>query len=372
MFLLNYHRTVSRCRFQVVRHTDESGGFFGYYDKSPESPDGKHVCWHRIVQISEKKVEAEICVKSLAANEVKVIGKTGAVNMQMGARLQWIDSENLIFNVYSTDTDTYAAMIHNINTGSQRMIEYPVFDVAGNNVISIDFKQLASCGSEYGYFIHRSGSGSIPEIRHVDLQSGKSRVFLDLSMIKDLIRIPDNAHSVHFNHLMFSPSGNRFLFFVRFTDSGGRKEFLMIYDFLTSEVSVLNNEMTSHCCWVDEDTVAGYLAHKGVADFYRIDIKSGHFSRLFEQSVDNDGHPSFRNGIFVFDSYPDHSRMQHLFVSDSKRVFLAGSFYSPLIYNEFFRCDLHPRFSQDGKRIYFDSLHEKKRHLYSLELTSHE
>lgn len=372
MFLFNYHRTTSQCRFPVIRQTDESGGFFGYYDKSPESPDGKHICWHRIVFSEGKKLEAEICVKSRLTNEVKVIGKTVAVNMQMGARLQWIDNENLIFNVYSADSDSYKSLIHHLISGKQRLVEQPVFDVSGKRFISVDFKQLASCESEYGYFAHRSHAGSQPEIILGDLESGSSDVVLSFDRIQELVSIPENSHSIHFNHLMFSPAGSKFLFFIRYTDTKGRHEYLMTHDILTSETTVLNNEMTSHCCWIDDVTVAGYLAYEGVADFYRIDLESLRFSRLFDQAMVHDGHPSYKNGVLIFDSYPDHSRMQQLFVSNSKRVLLAGSFYSPLIFNEFYRCDLHPRFSQDGKRIYFDSLHEKKRHLYAIELTNHE
>ncbi|NOR44515.1 MAG: hypothetical protein GQ534_02930 [Candidatus Delongbacteria bacterium] len=77
----------------------------------------------------------------------------------------------------------------------------------------------------------------------------------------------------------------------------------------------------------------------------------------------------------LFDSYPDRSRMRHLYVYDLKNddIEEIGEFLEPLkydneaIYNNETRCDLHPRWSTDGKKIYFNSVHEGKRHLYCIE-----
>ncbi len=372
MFLLNFHRAKFRCRFQVIRQTDESGGFFGYYDKSPESPNGKYLLWHRIVKSEGKNIEAEICVKSVESGAVQVIGRTSAVNFQIGARLQWLDNDRLIYNDYNREADSYYSVVYSISAGSRRELNAPVFDVSGNLFLTLDFKHLTSCGSEYGYFSHKQSTGSKPEIRIGDLETGSSKSLLNADEIFDIKKLPDDAVDIHFNHLLFSPTGTRFIFFLRFTASSGRQEYLLLHDLLKKETVLLNSEMTSHCCWVDDRTVAGYLSHKDKPGFYTIDISSLQYKELFSESNPGDGHPSFKNGVFMFDSYPDNSRMQHLFISGSNQTLLAGSFYSPLIFDEFYRCDLHPRFSQDGKRIYFDSLHSGERHLYSLEFTTHE
>jgi hypothetical protein len=357
----------------VLQQTDEAGGFFGYYDKSPESPDGKHLAWHRIVRSEGKRFESEICVKNFGTGQIVVADKTEAVNLQMGARLQWVDNERLVYNFYNPETDSYRAKLKNILTGNEHTLDAPVFDVSGNRFLSLDFKQLAACGSEYGYFAHRNFSGTDPVIWEGDMLTGDHRTILTLSdILKVVSGIPEDAADIHFNHLMYAPSGKAFIFFFRFTTGSGRREYLLLHNIALSETIVLNSEMTSHCCWMNDYTIAGYLSHQGKAGFFRIDTVTLQYQPMFVDSQHGDGHPSWKNGIMLFDSYPDHARMQHLYISGNNQVLLAGSFYSPMIFDEFYRCDLHPRFSPDGKKIYFDSLHQGRRHLYSLELNSHE
>ena len=69
------------------------------------------------------------------------------------------------------------------------------------------------------------------------------------------------------------------------------------------------------------------------------------------------------------DCYPDKFRMQSLFLSQefspSSRSAVA-SFYQPYRYRNRNRCDLHPRWSPDGREIAVDSCHDGKRGLYTL------
>jgi Tol biopolymer transport system component len=65
------------------------------------------------------------------------------------------------------------------------------------------------------------------------------------------------------------------------------------------------------------------------------------------------------NQWILNDTYPDMDRKQHLYlyhVETGRRVPL-GSFDAPEPYRGEWRCDLHPRYSPDGRRITIDSTH---------------
>ena len=83
-----------------------------------------------------------------------------------------------------------------------------------------------------------------------------------------------------------------------------------------------------------------------------------------------DGHPSVFKNQMIYDTYPDRSGMKHLYLFDfeKKKQIELGSFYEPLKFYQESRCDLHPRFSKDGTRVFFYSVHTGKRKLYYIQL----
>ena len=53
---------------------------------------------------------------------------------------------------------------------------------------------------------------------------------------------------------------------------------------------------------------------------------------------------------------------------ESKKI-LIGKFYSPLKFNDYNRCDLHPRWSPEGKYISIDSAHQGDRRTYLIDVS---
>ena len=71
------------------------------------------------------------------------------------------------------------------------------------------------------------------------------------------------------------------------------------------------------------------------------------------------------------DTYPDKEGYRKLMVYnvDIDELILLGRFYSlPELKGEI-RCDLHPRWSRDGKQICIDSTHEGDRQMYVLDIS---
>ena len=71
------------------------------------------------------------------------------------------------------------------------------------------------------------------------------------------------------------------------------------------------------------------------------------------------------------DNYPNRDRLQTLYlyhIPTDKRIDL-GQFRSPIEYTGEWRCDLHPRFSPDGKKVVIDSPHEGNgRQMYLIDI----
>jgi len=57
-----------------------------------------------------------------------------------------------------------------------------------------------------------------------------------------------------------------------------------------------------------------------------------------------------------------------MFNLKSKNLKKLGEFFQSFSFYGETRCDLHPRFSFDGRKVFFDSVHEGKRYLYMMEL----
>jgi Tol biopolymer transport system component len=72
------------------------------------------------------------------------------------------------------------------------------------------------------------------------------------------------------------------------------------------------------------------------------------------------------------DTYPDESDHRLLILFDTQRGerIDIGRFYTDPALGKINRCDLHPRWSRDGRQVCIDSVHEHQRQLYIVDVSA--
>ncbi|MFQ5443211.1 MAG: hypothetical protein ACE5EK_01220, partial [Nitrospinales bacterium] len=97
-FYFSFDKTPLWLNAQVVLQNipEDEEHFFGYFDKSCWSADGKNMLYHRLA--SSQTVE--IVAYDLEGKKKKVVGRTSTWNWQQGAMAQWFkrDKELVIYN----------------------------------------------------------------------------------------------------------------------------------------------------------------------------------------------------------------------------------------------------------------------------------
>lgn len=380
------YRSLARFSIRSLEVNKET--FFGYYDKSPCNSNGLVLVHEAQFETSNLPAAKIPVVVSLYSNDLKNRvwhEKTLAYNWQQGARLHWLNDEYFVYNDFDLNAGRYVAKMVCVN--SLKIVgefDRPVQDSYGKEYfLSLNYRRLMALRADYGY---RSLPGldyqelkdlSSDGIWRVDYNTGNSRLLVTLEAACRLHSRQEFGEALHkFNHVMISPNGKRFIFIHRFFIGSRRFDRLLMADAHTGELSLLSDYgMVSHCFWADDETVFGYMrGPRGQDGYWLIDLKNINFKAVEHGALARfgDGHPHVVGDWFVTDTYPDKSRMQHLILCNWKtgEVKELGEFFHGFKYSGETRCDLHPRFSPDGKYIFFDSVFTGKRQLYRMELTN--
>jgi Tol biopolymer transport system component len=175
---------------------------------------------------------------------------------------------------------------------------------------------------------------------------------------------------------MISPNGHTFIFLHRYFVGKRKFDRLFLAWSNKKQLTILSNhQMISHCFWIDDNTLISYMrGPSGKDGYYIIRTDSGEISSYSNGTLDSmgDGHPHAHGNWFITDTYPDKSRMQHLMRASliDGQVEELGQFFQDLKFGGETRCDLHPRVSPDGTKVFFDSVFNGKRKLCMLDLRS--
>lgn len=357
--------------------------FFGYYDKSPWDVTDRYMLCMRAQNtyssVAPNATAEIILFDTHNNNSIEVIGKTNSWNVQQGCMLQWLGpdySEKVIFNDFRDGE--YCAIILNIKTREEVIINRPVYSVSedGAFALSLDFSRLHRLRKGYGYSNkeEKNRNEKCPDdtcIWNINLKSGEVRPILkyvDFYNFNTRVEMENSEHKV--NHLMISPSGNRFMVLHRWFNGSRKYTRLITANCDGTELFLLNDDnMTSHCFWKNDDEIVAYAHKFNIGNgYYLFKDRTQNFQKLWD-SLTTDGHPSYskKTKRYVTDTYPNKSRIATIYCIKNDDIQRIARVFAPFRYDNDVRCDLHPRWSREGDKICFDSVFEGKRGLYIIE-----
>ena len=262
-------------------------------------------------------------------------------------------------------------------------------DPTGSFALSINFSRLYDFRPGYGYAgivdpfkdeKHPAEDG----IFIIDLETGKARLIISLEEIWNLTKdyLRGLARKILINHITFNTDGSRFVYLARYFPEGSSRwgTAVMTADIEGEDIYKLSDyDVASHYHWRDPEHIVFYANCTGRSpeglQLYELKDKSFESKALDTEFFTSDGHCNYSpdRKWMLYDSYPDSNNFRHLYLYNlekQKGVDLGAYYHDPRIQKESvdIRCDLHPRWSPDGKNISFDSIHEGGRHVYTANL----
>lgn len=366
--------------------------FFGYYDKSPWDATGRYILCLRAQNTWSKPdptEEAEILIiDTQEKGTYRTVAKTTTWNVQQGCMAQWLGPDFSSKMIYNTMRDgRYCAVILDVATLQERILPLPVYTVSqdGETALSLDFSRLHNLRPGYGYAAVAEETAGIslpdsPAVWRINIRSGEVTPILSYKDFAHFSPRPEmqDTQAVHkVNHLMLSPDGRRFMVLYRWLC--GRRKYTRLITCNTdgSEMYLLSDDdMVSHCYWKNNEEILAYERKKdGGLGYYLMRDRTQQYTHLWP-GITNDGHPSYSptdNTAVVIDSYPNRARIQELKIAHDndlagEHITTIARVFAPFRYDNDTRCDLHPRWSRDGKSICIDSVFEGHRALYRISL----
>lgn len=412
--------------YEIAFQTPDDGYsyFFGYYDKCPLNIDNTKLLAHR-VSFDGRDVQdgdtAEVGYFDFNTSEFIEIDRTSAWNWQQGSQLQWLPpkyDEEVIYN--SIVGNKFVSVIFNIKTKKRKIIPFPVYVVHpnGKEALGINYERHHWCRPGYNYQNLKNKIWDRPYheedgIYRIDLESGEVKLIVKIIDIVNNEKIPEFERCNNWlEHMMYSPTGDRFMFFHRWHEGG--IDHTRLYTGNSNDGSDLffypDSRFYSHACWKNDRELTIWSmtpesdAMKGKIDLiseikknavlrailgpiYRCILQpflskdmiekvspkpklinyvdqTGIYEIVGNGLLSQNGHITWTKdgNLLLNDSYDDDEGYRHLELYNNRTGTLTkiGKFYSK--YNECgYRADLHPRFSLDETYIIIDSAHVAKR-----------
>ena len=405
--------------------SDAGHHFFGYYNKTVWDRTGRYVLANRVPMADAPltpELEAEVGFFDLGDQDrFHRAGATRAWNWQMGCQLQWLDGlagRQLIYNCRADNPDAvypgYASVVHDVDSGAQRMLPLPIYSVAPDSsfALCVNYSRLYITHETIGYAWTQAPE-AMPNapaddgIHCMDIATGQSRLVISYADLRNFHPVASMDKAIHWvSHIEISPDSSRFLFLHRWTErvkdetcflhrlitanpDGSDMRLLedsdhplpqLADDFDPSAVGTYDYEKSeyqiSHPLWCADGRIIVWGPHAGSIHYHRYTDAPGAPVEVIGRGIlTENGHMSFSPvdaRWLLSDTYPDpdtHERILFLYDTQGNVRHDIGSFYADPNLKKENRCDLHPRWSRDGQSVCIDSVHEHERQMYAIDVS---
>jgi hypothetical protein len=375
--------------------------WFGYYDKREFDSTNRYVLSNEVAFEHRTPTAEDVIrvgmVDTHQGDRWIRLGESRAWGWQQGCMLQWRPGgkPEVVWN--DRQGDQHVCRILNVETQEMRTLPRPVYALShdGRFAITADFSRIQRMRPGYGYVgladpvaneLAPEGSG----IWRMDMETGESELIFSLAEAASIEHRGETLHHKwnYFNHLLVSPDSSRFIVLHRWRTSRGEgvdarptgrfttRMFTVGID--GSERYLLDpSGNTSHFIWRDPTHICAWTQpSEKPAAFYLFADQTQDVRVVGAGVMTKNGHntyiPHTDNEWILNDTYPDtESRAQHpyLYHVPSNRRVALGHFHSPRSYTGEWRCDTHPRSSNDGRSVVIDSPHSEGRQLHLIDIS---
>ena len=356
--------------------------FFGYYDLPATDHHGRHLC-HRVSFMDRLPGADDVAELGWVKNGVFTpFATTTAWNFQQGSLLQFHAQKNDTVFYNSVQNGRFCTVMQNLANGEKQYTDRAAAAISedGKWGLGVNFGRIYAFRPGYGYAGYEDPGANVnaPEddgVFLIDMESGSSRLLVSYAELAPLSGFAADQ-KILINHINFSPDNDHYVMLVRnfpHAEQKGWSTSLMLGDRSGAIRTVLANTMVSHYRWVNARELVAYCAMDGKMSMYLIDMFTGAWKELntpyFCRKGVADIHCNLEHdGKYIIgDGYPVEG-YRYLIAYNresgaSKTLFGAATVIPPVID---IRCDLHVRFSADGKLITYDTTENGKRQIAAI------
>ncbi len=370
--------------------------WFGYYDKMQFNQNNTKLLGMQVdfeMRSPTPNDVVQIGVIDLEnGDQWRTIGESRSWSWQQGCMLQWVPGSDTQVIWNDRRGDRFVSILKDLETGADKVIPQAIYTLSpdGRSAIGTDFARIQNYRKGYGYpggvdpHKHQNAP-SESGIYHIDLATGETKLIISY---REISQIKNNGEDLsekwhYFNHLLLSPDGQRFIFLNRYWDAP-------IPDAILNDVEAYNkirtnyttrmftasvrggdvylldpSGKTSHFIWKDPEHITAWTKPIGMdRGFYEFEDRSNRLRRVGKGVMEVNGHntylPNTNQEWILNDTYPlgaAREQVPYLYHEKNNRKIELGRFHAPPAYHGEWRCDTHPRSSNDGKMICIDSTH---------------